>query len=56
MTFGDFDDLLGVQDNTDVLHGFDFDAFLHQDPIPGGFDFDTGYLNGDGGLETGMGE
>lgn len=49
----EFDDILG-QDNTDVLHGFDFDAFLHNEPVPG-FDFDAPYLNGDTTLDA-MGE
>lgn len=49
----EFDDLLG-QDNTDVLHGFDFDAFLHNEPVPG-FDFDAPYLHGDTSLDA-MGE
>lgn len=50
----EFEDLIN-HDNTDVLHGFDFEAFLHNDPVPG-FDFGGDpYLNGDTALDA-MGE
>ena len=53
--FEHFDDLLGGGDNTDVLSGFDFDAFLNDNPS-GAFDFDNQFnLGGDQPLET-MGE